>query len=174
MKMAFREADGSVTILGCASKSELERVIGTPTMIDGIERRVLTDREYLDHIIGRNVAKGVIPKDAELVMLPDDWVPADRRAFRSAWVLNGETIDVDMPRAREIQKARLRREREPMLAALDTEYMRADETRDAARKSAIAAEKQALRDVTASPLIDAAKTPEELKSLTVAAILGRP
>jgi hypothetical protein len=95
--------------------------------------------------------------------LSDDELPADRY-FRSAWKDVGK-IEVDMPKARDIHRDRLREMRAPKLAALDIEYQRADEAGDAERKRAIAAQKQALRDVTADPAIDAAQTPDELKAV---------
>ena len=89
-------------------------------------------------------------------------VPADR-AFRNAWEDTGK-IGVNMPKAREIHKDKLRQIRTPLLAALDVEYQRADEQGDAVLKAQIAAKKQTLRDVTKRPAITAAKTPDELKA----------
>lgn len=90
-------------------------------------------------------------------------IPADRY-FRGAWTDTGK-IDVDMSKAREIHKDVLRSMRTPLLAALDTEYLKADETGDSAEKLQIALRKQALRNVTDSPAIAAAATPEELKAV---------
>lgn len=97
-------------------------------------------------------------------------IPGDRY-FRGAWIDAGK-IDVDMPKAREIHKDRLRRERAPLLDALDTEYMRADELGDIELKAEIAAKKQALRDITDDPAIESAKTPEELKAVRPPALDG--
>ena len=88
-------------------------------------------------------------------------IPTDR-TFRNAWKAD---LSVDMAKAREIRKGHLRELRAPLLAALDTAYMRADEAGDVAEKAKIAAKKQALRDVTSDPAIVAAKTPEELKAV---------
>jgi hypothetical protein len=55
---------------------------------------------------------------------------------------------------------------------LDTAYMRADEVGDQQEKRRIATQKQALRDVTADPRIDAAATPEELKAVIPDALAG--
>lgn len=92
-------------------------------------------------------------------------IPADRY-FRNAWKDDGK-LAVDMPKAREIQKNVLRHARGPLLGALDIEAMRAVETNDSARLSEIAAQKQALRDVTDKPEIEAAQTPEALKAITI-------
>lgn len=93
----------------------------------------------------------------------DDEIPADR-TFRDAWVDRG-TIAVDMPKARDIHRARMRQARGALLGDLDIAYQRADETGDQKEKSSIAAKKQALRDVTALQAIEAAKTPDDLKAV---------
>ena len=104
-----------------------------------------------------------LPKDAiNPRFVEESEVPTDR-AFRNAWVDTG-TVAVDMPKAREIHKDNLRRQRAPLLVSLDVDYQRADERGDTAEKARVAAKKQALRDATADPSIAAAKTPEELKA----------
>lgn len=79
-------------------------------------------------------------------------------------------ITVDMTKAREIKRDMIRAEREPKLAQLDVDFMRAVEADNATEKAAIAVKKQALRDATADPAIDAATTPDELKAVTPAAL----
>lgn len=91
-------------------------------------------------------------------------IPADR-TFRAAWKDVATKIDIDMPKARDIWRDRMRVARAPKLAALDAAYLRADEAGDALLKRTIAAQKQVLRDVTTLPAIEAAKTPEELKAV---------
>ena len=92
------------------------------------------------------------------------------RAFRNAWdIVNGKPILV-MDRARDLHRDRLRVARAPLLAATDVDYQRADENGDLAQKTAVAARKQALRDITKHPAIDAAETPEDLAALTLEAL----
>jgi hypothetical protein len=81
------------------------------------------------------------------------------------------SITVNMSKARDLHRDRLRRLRAPKLAALDVAFIRAMETNDSGRLKDIAAQKQALRDVTADPRIDAAATPEAL-SAVVPEVLG--
>jgi hypothetical protein len=81
-------------------------------------------------------------------------------------------ITINMVKARDIQRDRIRSLREPLFADLDVAYQRADENGDAEAKAAIAARKQALRDATKDPAIDAAKTPEELKAAIPDALKG--
>lgn len=93
-------------------------------------------------------------------------VPKSRH-FRSAWDLEGDVIEVDMNKAREIQRDFLRSQRSEYLTRLDADYMKALETGDETKKTAIAAKKQELRDVTKHAKIKNAKTPEALEALTL-------
>ena len=70
-------------------------------------------------------------------------------------------IIVDINKAKDITKNRLRQEREPLLLAQDVAFQRALE--EGADTSAIVAEKQRLRDITKQ--VDTANTVEELKAL---------
>ena len=72
-------------------------------------------------------------------------------------------IVINIDKAKEITKVRLRMEREPLLQAQDVVFQRALES--GADTAGIVAEKQRLRDIT--KLADAAKTLDELKELTV-------
>lgn len=71
-------------------------------------------------------------------------------------------ITINIPKAQEITKDRLRTERAPLLQALDVQFIKALESgQDTAE---IAAEKQRLRDVT--KLVDNLVTVEELKAVS--------
>jgi uncharacterized protein YdaT len=72
-------------------------------------------------------------------------------------------IIIDINKAKDITKDRLRAERKPLLEAQDVAFQRALESN--ADTSAIVAEKQRLRDITT--LVDTANTVEELKALEV-------
>jgi hypothetical protein len=72
-------------------------------------------------------------------------------------------ITINLNKAKDITKDRLRAERAPLLQAQDVAFQRALEAN--ADTTAIVAEKQRLRDVT--NLADAATTLEELKSISV-------
>jgi len=103
--------------------------------------------------------------------IPPAGIPADR-TFRDAWcdATPAAQVDIDMVRAREIHRNHLRALRAPKMAALDIDYQRADETGDVARKRDVAQRKQAMRDATDDPAIEAAQTPEELKAVIPAAL----
>lgn len=94
------------------------------------------------------------------------------RAFRDAWQFTGPAVEVDMTKARKVQRDKLREERKSKLEALDYEWFRADEAADAAQKKAVVDRKKALRDITADPRIEAAATPEALQALTLDAMVG--
>ena len=72
-------------------------------------------------------------------------------------------IIIDINKAKDITKDRLRIERKPQLEALDVAFQRALES--GADTSTIVAEKQRLRDITT--LVDTVNTTEELKLLRV-------
>jgi len=80
-------------------------------------------------------------------------------------------IIINLNKAREIHKDKMREARAPKLAALDVAFMRAVEQADTAKQAEIAAEKQALRDVTKDPDIAAASDVDALKAAWPA-ILG--
>jgi hypothetical protein len=71
-------------------------------------------------------------------------------------------ITINLDKAKAITKERLRAERTPLLQAQDVAFQRA--TEEGADTTAIVAEKQRLRDITA--LADQATTLEELKELS--------
>jgi hypothetical protein len=72
-------------------------------------------------------------------------------------------IIIDINKAKEITKDRLRIERKPLLEAQDVAFQRALESN--ADTSAIVAEKQRLRDIT--NLVDTKNTLEELKLMEI-------
>lgn len=91
----------------------------------------------------------------------DYQIPAER-TFREGWEANSDTdvISVNMAKAKDIWRDKIRAAREEPLKALDTAYMKALES--GSDTTQIVADKQALRDAPALAAIDAATTPEEL------------
>lgn len=88
-------------------------------------------------------------------------LPNQDNDFFDAWVMNGKDVVVDIEKAKEITKNRLRAERAPLLAAQDVLFQRAQES--GADTTAIVAEKNRLRNVTA--LADTCTTTAELRKL---------
>ncbi len=77
---------------------------------------------------------------------------------------------IDMAKAREIHKTKIRAARTSKLAELDIEFQKAQET--SADTSAIVAKKQALRDAPADSAIASASDTDALKSQWNTTILG--
>ncbi len=75
-------------------------------------------------------------------------------------------IQVNIDKAKDITKDKLREERKPLLESLDVQFQRALET--GADTSDIVAKKQALRDLPAT--VDNMTTVEELKAATLPTI----
>jgi len=74
-------------------------------------------------------------------------------------------ITINLTKAKDITKDRLRRDRKPLLEAQDILFMKAQES--GADTTDIVAEKQRLRDITKQ--VDSCKTTDQLKALSVAA-----
>lgn len=100
-----------------------------------------------------NLFPNAVPYDEK--NLPDD-------SFRNAWDLIDGVVIIDLPKAKEITKERLRIERKPLLEAQDILFMQAQES--GADTTAIVSEKQRLRDITNA--VDSCTTTDELKALS--------
>lgn len=148
--IAMGRADGGVSIMSFVTKQ-----FGSG---DGPGWEREPSKENIDAEILRSGADCVSWR-----IVGKDEIPEDR-TFRNAWKPD---LSVDMPKAREIHKAKLRRDRGPKLAALDMEAMRADEIGDTVKKADVIVRKQILRDITVHPGIEAATTPEELKTIMI-------
>lgn len=178
--VAVSRVDGGVTVLRVITR---EYQPPTPEEREKGLVRVQTweikpTPEYVSGLIARYVNDGhwvgpLAPTGWDFV--PNDYVDERTdRYFRGAWkhAPGRGKPDVDMPKAREIHRTRLRRMRAPLLEQLDNEYLRADEHGDQPAKRDISFKKQALRDVTADPRIEAAQTPDELKAVIPEALRG--
>ena len=72
-------------------------------------------------------------------------------------------ITINLDKAKDITKARLRAERIPLFEVEDVKFMQAQES--GADTTAIVAEKQRLRDITKG--VDSCTTTDQLKALSV-------
>lgn len=97
------------------------------------------------------------------VIVESSSLPNQYQDFYNAWELNGAVVSVSLLKAKEITKTRLRAQREPLLAAQDILFQKAQET--GADTTSIVAEKNRLRGITS--LADSATTLEELRSIKV-------
>ena len=96
-----------------------------------------------------------------------DYTIPSERTFREAWSFADDpdagVISVDMAKAKDIWRNKIRQARVEPLAALDTAFMKALEA--GADTTQIVADKQALRDAPTLASIDAATTPAELTAI---------
>ena len=99
------------------------------------------------------------------IIVSQDTLPNSDSDFFNAWELSGSTVSVNLSKAKEITRKRLRAEREPLLQAQDVLFQRALET--SADTTAIVAEKQRLRDITNQ--VDSATTTAQLRGMKVEA-----
>lgn len=84
--------------------------------------------------------------------------------FQDAFSHKDDVLMIDMPKAREVHKNKLRQLREPLMRTLDFVYNEALSKRDERAQLDAIAKKDQLRQVTDAPEIANAQTPEELKS----------
>ena len=113
---------------------------------------VPTGEISIEAVQAKDTPKGSIIVDASSL-------PNQHNDFFDAWELVDDKVEVSLAKAIEITKKRLRAEREPLFAAQDVAFQRAQES--GADTSAIVAEKQRLRDITKF----SATTLDELRNL---------
>lgn len=110
----------------------------------------------IEQVQARDIPAGV---ESFIVDIAD--LPGQDADFIDAWEQTNGVVAVNLGKAKEIAKARLRELRAPLLAAQDILFQRALET--GADTTAIVAEKQRLRDIT--KLADACTTLQELRAI---------
>tara|TARA_B100000424_G_C22920672_1_gene489861 strand:- start:45 stop:305 length:261 start_codon:yes stop_codon:yes gene_type:complete len=79
-------------------------------------------------------------------------------------------VKIDLAKAKEMHKTKIRQAREPLFTDLDVQYQRATET--SADTSAIVAKKKALRDAPAAAAIDNATDENALIAQWDTSLLG--
>lgn len=81
--------------------------------------------------------------------------------FFNAWEIDGNGVKVNIEKAKEITRQRIRNERAPLLTQQDVAFQRAIESNS--DFAAIVLEKQRLRDLTKQ--VDVANTLDELRAI---------
>lgn len=150
MKVIVAQNDGSVSVMALLGDAA-EAASSAPDQLDVIIQAEIA--QWPD-----DLRQGIVSWRA----VSDEEVPEDR-TFRGAWRAGTTGIVFDMDHCRTIWKDRMREARAPKLAKLDLEFQRAMETGTSTKN--IIARKQALRDVTKLPSIEAATSPDDLKSV---------
>lgn len=90
-------------------------------------------------------------------------LPNEHNDFFNAWELIDGKVEVNLSKAKEVTKNRLRMERVPFLVVQDVAFQRAQEA--GSDTTTIVAEKNRLRDIT--KLADAESTLEGLRAIKV-------
>jgi hypothetical protein len=121
----------------------------------GVSITTPTGEISIEAVLAKDCPQGAIIVDASSLPTDND--------FYNAWELADGKVTVSLAKAVEITKKRLRAEREPLLAAQDVAFQRAQEA--GSDTTAIVAEKNRLRDIT--KLADAATTLEGLRAIKV-------
>jgi hypothetical protein len=136
--------------------------VSTLFAIPSMARRGETAEQLLERCVAK--ALQVMPPGTTWFLTQISALPLRHRVFSDAWTVNEGHVLVDMARAREVHRAKLRKAREAELARLDVEYQRADETGNTIVKGQLTLAKQALRDLPQDPAIELAMTPDQLKA----------
>jgi len=134
---------------------------------NGIACVVIPTPEFLasggtmDDILKKSVPENC--KDSANVVEVDT-VPSDR-TFRNAWVTEkGKSVEVDLAKAKDVAKDKVRLARTPKFQELDIAYQRADEDSDADAKAVVVTKKQTARDATTDTKITNADSVDNLKT----------
>jgi len=122
----------------------------------GVATCIPTGEISIEAVMEKDVPKNRGARIVNLTTLPNQY-----NDFYDAWEMDSTSVTVNLTKAKELTKTRLRSERTPLLAAQDVLFQRALE--DGEPTTAIVAEKNRLRDIT--DLADAATTLEELRAL---------
>lgn len=125
----------------------------------GVAVCIPTGEISIEAVLEKDVPKG---KGARIVAQAS--LPNQDNDFFDAWEMDAISVSVNLDKAKEITKNRLRAERAPLLAAQDVLFQRALE--EGKPTDAIVAEKQRLRDITSKA--DTCTTTAELRALNCA------
>lgn len=109
--------------------------------------------------VGEKAAPGIPKTVMDKAALPQD------RSFRNAWTLSGGSIGMDMGKAREVHKENIRSARLEELKVIDAD----DTLNETQARNA----KKSLEDLTTSPAITTAQTPDDLKAAWPSALAAR-
>lgn len=128
---------------------------------DFLNRSEMEELEVLELLKTRH-----IPENAENVQIINDTdVPQDR-TFRDAWQLNGEVVDHNLDKAKNIKLDCIRQVRNEKLAKLDMELLKAAEQERRDDVKEIMKLKQELRDLPQTINIHGCQDIESIKNLS--------
>jgi hypothetical protein len=114
------------------------------------------------------VAQKDVPPNVPYIFVTDeDLLDND---FYNAWEIVSEKLQINLEKAKEIHRDKIRAARTPLLSKLDVQFQRALET--GADTKDIVAQKQALRDAPEDAKIANAATTDEIKKSWNIKLLG--
>lgn len=136
-----------------------------------IPAKVVKPAIYEFHMVtvkGIDLAMQAIPTGAEHKIVDSSEIPKDYSEFKGFEGLQSALnydLTLDIPRAKEIKKAKLRYEREPLFIANDLKIRDANIDKDTTALMEAITERDRLRDITL--LVDPCKTISAIKKITV-------
>jgi hypothetical protein len=146
--IVLKYSDGSIAIRGHMTPSLLARHDG--------DRLAALNQLMADRVPIQN-------PDA-VATIADITLP-DRDYLRNSWTFDGSNVVHDMPKARVIHLAEIRRVRDEELVKLDVPWMKAVEAGDTAAQATLQTQKQTLRDIPSTfDITTGITTPELLKA----------
>jgi hypothetical protein len=132
----------------------------------------MTEEEAIEYILKKDVPARVWHPDYKYnrqmykIVTRED-IPVDQ-TYRDCWRLSereNDLIAIDVEKAKEVWKKKMRNARELIFPKLDTDFFRALEFADMDKQKEIAERKRLLREVTALPELENAKTVEEIEAI---------
>ena len=139
----------------------MSQVIAFQNDNGGVAVCIPTGELSIEAVLEKDVPKGKGARIVDQASLPNQ-----DNDFFDAWEMDAKSVSVNLDKAKELTKKRLRAEREPLLAAQDVAFQRALESATPVDTSSIVAEKQRLRDVT--NLVNDCATTAELRTIKAA------
>ena len=134
---------------------------------DGIAKVVVPAPEFLAYggTLNDVLIKSVPASGRDTADIIDVSEILSDRTFRNAWETSkGKSTEVNLSKAKDIAKEKVREARTPKFQELDIAYQRADEAGDADAKAAVVTKKQTARDATANTKITNADSVANLKT----------
>ena len=131
----------------------------TPAYNDGTRPLELTDDEFMEQVIKRNIEVGNLEADAPVYIVEQSTLPTE---FGEAWEWDGSAVVINMTKAQALHMDDIRRVRDAELGKLDVPWTQAQEAGDTDAQARIKAKKQELRDIPQTFDLTT-DSPEELK-----------
>ncbi|MDZ4347906.1 MAG: hypothetical protein U1E51_36325 [Candidatus Binatia bacterium] len=187
-KIIYMRLDGSLSVMNPVEGARLanyvtfegERYAFAPDKLYPVDKifrnwpvagAVADWAETEDEFVARIMAKDVPVNAINARVVDEIDIPTDR-TFRNAWEDN-VGVKVNMPKAREIHREHLRALRRPLFEQNDLVLRDALLDGDTIKQAEAITTRDALRDVTDDPGIQAAQTPEALKAAVPAILTAK-